>query len=302
MWYADQFGSVKPVKRVLHVPGGLVRFATVAGMGRPLVLIPGMNEPWLSFAPVVDALRAGFSIHLVELRGHGPGRETSPDQGFRAIDHADDVGHLLRQVVGPGAILAGNSLGGLVAAIVAARFPDLVDGVVLEDAPFFFTEGRAWEDHWLQAARFRPLRDALRRRDRECLSEAAFAALYRDMPFPEAPGGVERRLGDVLADSQIRLRAAKDYQVDRRVLETACTADYADFGHAKTLGQIRAPLAFLAADPGISSIVPAETGDRVSAAYRGPRFDLVPCPGAGHEVHRDDPQAYVTILSRLFPA
>ncbi|MFC4819981.1 pimeloyl-ACP methyl ester esterase BioH [Dokdonella ginsengisoli] len=98
-------------------------FIDVQGNGPDLVLIHGWAMHGGIFAPLLEWLLPRFRVHLVDLPGHGHGRD---EPGF---DVADCARRIAAQT--PRAPWVGWSLGGLVALHAARDFADRVRGVVL---------------------------------------------------------------------------------------------------------------------------------------------------------------------------
>ena len=103
--------------------------------GKPLVLIPGQAGTWRSYSKVLGALSEVFKVYAVDVRGHGGSTWTPGEYTFNII--GEDFTAFLEKVVERPAIVSGNSSGGLIALWLAANKPELVDRVVLEDAPLF---------------------------------------------------------------------------------------------------------------------------------------------------------------------
>ena len=93
----------------------------VAGSGPPLVLLHGWAMHGGVFAPLVARLRDTYTLHLVDLPGHGGSRQCAVplalDACARAIVDAVPVAPWL-----------GWSLGGLLALHAAHAWPDRVPG------------------------------------------------------------------------------------------------------------------------------------------------------------------------------
>jgi pimeloyl-ACP methyl ester carboxylesterase len=96
-----------------------------------LVLLHGLGASATSFHPVIPHLRRGYRVVVPDLPGFGVSR---PPRGRDFLPFAElvDVAEVFVARVAPrGAYLAGNSMGGWIAAKLAARRPDLVRALAL---------------------------------------------------------------------------------------------------------------------------------------------------------------------------
>lgn len=118
------------------------------GAGPPLVLIHGFTDSWSSYEPVIAELPTNLPVVAYDLRGHGASARTPG--GYTLREHLRDAAAVLDAVVVGPAVLCGHSLGGLIAACLAAEQPERVAGLILEDT--FFpgevgnTEFVAWRE------------------------------------------------------------------------------------------------------------------------------------------------------------
>lgn len=106
--------------------------------GPALVLIPAQMGTWESYHKVLVPLSRHFHVFAIDVRGHGKSSWTPGDYSWQSI--GKDMRAFLQQVVKVPAIISGNSSGGLIALWCGANVPELVAGVVLEDAPVFSAE------------------------------------------------------------------------------------------------------------------------------------------------------------------
>ncbi len=119
-----------------HPPPGRRKLAGTHGERRAapaptLVLFHGLGATAASFHPVIAHLRRGYRVIVPDLPGYGSSR---PPEGreFLAFSELVDVAEgFVARVAPRGAYLAGNSMGGWIAAKLAARRPDLVKGLAL---------------------------------------------------------------------------------------------------------------------------------------------------------------------------
>lgn len=101
--------------------------------GPALVLVHGLTDDGTCWPDAVARWAERWRIIAVDQRGHGQSPRFTPEQ----LQHApavleNDLVDVLRELGSP-AILVGHSLGGLMAARVGAKHPDLVRAMVLED-------------------------------------------------------------------------------------------------------------------------------------------------------------------------
>lgn len=109
---------------------GPVHYLDFGGDGPPMVLVHGLAGSALNWAAVGPALAAGNRVLALDLRGFG---RTPLGSGTRLRDNQRVLDLFLRRVAGAPAVLAGNSMGGLLAVQQAAASPETVSRLVLVD-------------------------------------------------------------------------------------------------------------------------------------------------------------------------
>ena len=107
---------------------------TRTGEASPLILLHGLTANGACWTAVAHAIEADYDVIMPDARGHG--RSSVPDHGYRYEDHANDVVGLIEALRLSPPILIGHSMGGLVAAVVASRNPELLRGLILADPTF----------------------------------------------------------------------------------------------------------------------------------------------------------------------
>jgi N-formylmaleamate deformylase len=108
---------------------------TRTGGNKPsLVLLHGLTANGACWATVADALERDYDVIMPDARGHG--QSSVPDYGYRYEDLADDVVGLIEALRLSPPILIGHSMGGMTAAVVASRNPQLLRGLILADPTF----------------------------------------------------------------------------------------------------------------------------------------------------------------------
>jgi len=125
-----------------------------AGDGRPVILLHGMSNHCLAWAPQLDALAAaGWRAVLPDLAGHG---RSDPVTGRTTTeDLAGDVVALLGVLEVAAAPVCGLSLGGMVAQQLLVDHPERVTGALVVSAGTNLTFPAAeqviasWKAIWL---------------------------------------------------------------------------------------------------------------------------------------------------------
>ncbi|WP_430386886.1 alpha/beta fold hydrolase [Blastomonas fulva] len=109
---------------------------TVVGSGPDIILIPGLASPRAVWDRTVEQLKARYRLHLVQIRGFGD--DAGANASGPVLDpFVDDVAGYIREAGLTRPAVIGHSMGGLTAAMIAARYPDLLGRVLIEDSlPF----------------------------------------------------------------------------------------------------------------------------------------------------------------------
>lgn len=109
-------------------------YSTHGSTGTPVVLIHGWACNSSDWSWTVDSLFTEHQVIALDLRGHGGSSALTDD--FSARRFALDVVGLLDYLDLDRVILAGHSLGGLIASEIAIRWPDRVRGLVAIDPAY----------------------------------------------------------------------------------------------------------------------------------------------------------------------
>jgi pimeloyl-ACP methyl ester carboxylesterase len=96
------------------------------------VLLHGVQSSQLTWWRLkMDLQDLGWQVHVVDMLGHGSRHAAGPGE-LTIDDLAQDV---LAQIPGPVNVLAGHSLGSIVALTLIGLAPEYCDRVVVEDPP-----------------------------------------------------------------------------------------------------------------------------------------------------------------------
>ena len=108
--------------------------------GGPLVFLHGQGIRWQTWLAAIPAVSMRWHTYALDLRGHG--RSGRVADGYRIVQHAQDVAEFLRAQVAEPAVLVGYSLGSIVSIQVAAEAPETVRAAVLVDPRLGFFRRR----------------------------------------------------------------------------------------------------------------------------------------------------------------
>jgi pimeloyl-ACP methyl ester carboxylesterase len=108
---------------------GINLYYETHGAGRPLILLHGGLGSGEMFGPILPALTAGHQVITVDLQGHG--RTADIDRPIDIRLMADDIAALIDHLGLDKPDVVGYSLGGGVALLTAAKYPDKVGKLVV---------------------------------------------------------------------------------------------------------------------------------------------------------------------------
>ena len=96
----------------------------------PMVMLHGGAWCWQEYLSLIPSLSERWHIYALDLRGNG--RSGWVAEQYRLEDFTEDTVEFLRQLKAP-AVLVGHSIGGVIALMAAARCPERVKALVIED-------------------------------------------------------------------------------------------------------------------------------------------------------------------------
>jgi pimeloyl-ACP methyl ester carboxylesterase len=249
----------------------------VHGDGAPLVLIHGVGANRAIWRRVTPLLAADRLVAAPDLPGLGACPPAG--RGFALDAVADTLADALRRELPLPFDLLGNSLGGAVALVVAARHPELVRRLVLA-APAGLAPHRGPIP--ALAGRAGSTLSAVRRRAGPPLAGSAVARRLLLLGVVADPAGMPAD------DARLMLRGSEGSQ---RIGEAIAAVVRADL--RPRLAELEMPLAFLwgARD----RVIPLRT-------LRVPGVRLEVISGAGHVPHMECPQEFAAAVDRLLAA
>jgi pimeloyl-ACP methyl ester carboxylesterase len=242
--------------------------------GRPRALLLhslAAHSHWWDW--VAPRLAARFDVLALDFRGHG-GSDHTADGRYGFDEYIADALTGLGAGSGAPPVVIGHSMGGFIAARLAALHPDRVAGVVITDIL------TTWPEDFAQFAR----RQAERPAPEFASAEAAAERFKLAPPDPRTPPERVRHLGATGVVAQPT--GGWTYAFDRRVFLHPAVDPW------PFLGRIEAPV--LVVNGERSPIMSAESAGRVAAAI--PRGQATTLAGAHHHLVVEDPERFARVV------
>lgn len=264
--------------------------AEAPGPGPALVLLHGLSGSHAEFLHLLPELAKHAYVYALDLRGHGLSGRTAG--AYQVADYGRDVAAFLHKVVGKPAVVAGHSLGGLIAVWLAGHVPQSLRGIFLADPGLYI----------MQMPRFRetgfyPYFATLRKYLRQY--HAAGASLEDMIAYVgQSPVDGECTMLDVVGPGAVRERAVQLHQMDPAVLDPALEGIlFGDDEPDDLLAQIRCPVHLLAAQFAMGGAMDARDVQR--AVSKMPHCTYTVLERTGHDIHLERPWDYVNELKQF---
>lgn len=254
-----------------------VNYAEGPDNGPPMVLIHGLGGRWTAWEPVINKFAERWHVYAVDLRGHGDSGRVPG--GYEFSKFSVEVIEFLRDVVGQPAYLVGASLGGVTAAGVCARAPELVAAAALVDPPLYIAE---WFDESSFAPGFRRVLD-LRNKN---LDENGTAKELRKFDMDSS-------------DEALMIRARSIVKTDPGVWSMAIDGRQTEsWDPDAVLSAATSPVLLMQANP--------DKGGALRDVEATRTVDLLPqgrhvkWEDSGHGMHREHPDRFVNLVNTFF--
>ena len=255
----------------------------VSGSGDPLLLLHGFTGSSQNWKPLVSALQGEFQVIAPDLLGHG--RTDAPDDPGRyamALAAADLIAILEALAVKPVSLL-GYSMGGRLALYLATHYPHYVKRLVLESA-----------SPGLELAADRAQRQ---------LADDALAQQIEDNGIDWFVNYWEQI--PLFATQHNLSKSQRNFVRQQRLLNspTGLANSLRGMGTGvqpslwRDLGQLNMPVLLITGR--LDTKFTALAGQMASAL---PQVEIVTLDQAGHTVHLEMPEAYVSTVAEFLTA
>ena len=264
--------------KTIEIEGAVFHYIRTGDGGKPpMVLLHGFSDNGLCWQPVAEEFEDRYDILLPDARGHGLSARVEPGQ---KVDTPADTDRLLAALGIQHALVGGHSMGSATAAGLAARFPERVSALLLEDPPWRLPKP----------------------------DEKPNAFLSKDNPLKAWMAGLQQKsMSEVIAQCKLENPTWPDIYIQRwgegkKQLDlNFFTTQGADWGNwAETVQAIHCPALVISADPALGGIIDAEIAQKISSL--NPLFRIAYIPGAGHHIRFAQPAAYIQVLNSFLMA
>lgn len=98
-----------------------------------ILLLHGGSSRWQTFREIIDDLSIYFHVYALDLRGHG--KSGRAENHYKIQDYVPDVRDFIEECIKEPSIIIGHSLGGMIAILLAAYYPNIVKALIVGDSP-----------------------------------------------------------------------------------------------------------------------------------------------------------------------
>ncbi|MBK8900087.1 MAG: alpha/beta hydrolase [Anaerolineaceae bacterium] len=237
----------------------------------PLLFAHGRSDNGLCFWPIAQHFADEYEIILYDARDHGQSEKT--DSRITLLERAQDLAGLIEALQLQKPILVGHSLGAATVSLLAGLLPQTPASIVLEDPPPFALMGAQSEEARARHQGWEQFIGSIQGKE-----IAEIIALGREgtptWPEAEWQPWAQSKL-------QYHLKPFGEDYID------AATG-------SQTVAQITCPTLLITADLNKGAIYPPEAADAWVASLPNARH--VNIPGAGHNIRREQPDAFLTAV------
>jgi pimeloyl-ACP methyl ester carboxylesterase len=248
----------------------------------PVVLLHGLRSYAATWEPLARELGRDHWVLALDFRGRGRS-EWDPERRYFTDTYVRDVEEWVAQLGLRRFTLIGHSMGGTVGYVYAARHPDQVERLVVEDIGPGSSTSTEGADR---------VRREMTSTPGSFASEEEARAFWRGA----RPGTPEAAIDSRIEHTLDEVDGRWVWRLDMAgIAEARLSGDPAgSIDLWQCVESIRCPALVVRGEH--SDFLPVDLCREMSA--RQPTLTWTTIPGAGHYVHDDDPERYVDVVSR----
>jgi len=220
---------------------------------------------------VAAALAPDYDVIMADARGHG--LSDAPLEGYGPIEQADDLAGLIKALDLKHPIVLGHSMGAITTLVLAARQPQLLPAIALEDPPPWWDSAfeRPYTPDW--QAGMRAWITSLQQQPREALIDAQHA---------ETPQWSDAEL-EPWADAKLRFSLNFFNRLRGPELDWFAL-----------LRQVKCPALLIMGDPEAGALVTQQAA--LALKEHVPQLQIAHIAGAGHSIRRYQFESYLHVV------
>lgn len=250
------------------VNGIEVHYLRTGGNKPSVVLLHGLMTNGACWTPLARVLSKHYDVIMPDARGHG--NSSAPHQGYNYYSLASDVLSLIKALELSKPVLLGHSMGGMTAALVASKNPNLLRGLVLAD-PTFLTPQRQLEVY--QSSVAAEHLKILNRPKEEFLAEARTRSAKRSQEIIE-----------LLAEARLKT------SIDAFEILKPPNPDY-----IQLISTLNIPSLLVVGDA--TQVISSEVARELSKLNQ--HLQVIQISGAGHGLQYDQPERFSTVVKKF---
>lgn len=240
-------------------------YSRTGGDKPPVVLAHGITDNGLCWTSVAQVFEVDYDVIMLDARGHGLSDAT--DTGYDWLTFVDDLHNGIQTLELDKPTVLGHSMGALDALLLAARYPDSVGAILLEDPPpLWMPERETQEQSVVTATERRDNLIHLKENMRDELIEKQRAATPR-WSDTELENWADAKL-------QVNLKVTEMFKLDARQ-----GIDWS------ILSNVTVPTLVITADADQGGIMNPEAVEKIKTYV--PHIEVAHIADAGHCIHRD---------------
>jgi len=253
----------------VHANGIRIHYTRTGGGKPPVILSHGLTDNGACWTRLAQALESDYDLIMPDARGHG--QSEAPENGYRTEDRAADLIGLIEQLQLDHLTLIGHSMGGETSAMAAARVPQLVRALILEDPAFASGQisdkrvGAEW---------------AMRLKEEQAMTREELASYGRSTRPTWAPDTFE-------------FWAQAKHEVNLKVFRWFDQPSHTPW--QEFVRQITSPTLLITGEPARGAIITEAMANEFVTLC--PQGKVTRIPDAGHCVRYEQPDAYLAAVT-----
>lgn len=247
--------------RLVTVSEGITLYAEeMPSANAPIVMLHGITNTGRIWQRLARTLANNYHIITCDARGHG--QSSKPRTGYDPHTLMTDVYALLNMYSLERVILIGHSMGAHTAALLAAKYPERIETVILEDPPWMYEQQSA------------------EKRESSVRQWKALLTRWQQTPIPDLIAQRQRH-SPQWSDDEYHIWARAKHAVSLDALSF--------MGHAldwrSLISRWTMPVLLCTGDPQQGAMLDPQVTDWIT--HHQPHIQIESFSGVGHNISRD---------------